>query len=178
VTTQNASTQDAFRECVQIGVVVRDLDRTIDRLTGLFNIGPFRVTEWPPKGRDMERVYYGKPGDFTARMAFTSLGTVELELIQPVSGGSIWADFLEEHGDGIHHIRFNVLELDPLVEDMASKGIQVSQMGSGLRPGTVWANFASEDAVGFVIEVLKMIPGTNGRTPEFDSDDEAEPDGH
>ena len=172
--TEHNTAKDAFRECMQIGVVVRDLDHTIKGLTEKFGMGPFRVTEWPPEGRTVEKYYYGEPADFYARMAFTEIGPVELELIQPVSGQSIWADFLEEHGEGIHHIRFNVPDLDPVIEDLASKSIQVAQMGSGLRPGTMWANFASEDAVGFVIEVMNILPGTNGRTPEF-TDVETEP---
>jgi hypothetical protein len=28
-------------------------------------------------------------------------------------------------------------------------------------------NFASEEKVGFVIEVMKVLPGTNGRTPQI-----------
>jgi hypothetical protein len=100
-------------------------------------------------------------------MAFTELGPVELELIQPVSGQSIWADFLEQHGGGIHHIRFNVTDMEPVVEYLAGQGIQVAQMGSGLRPGTQWANFDTEGTIGFTIEVMKALPGTDGRTPQI-----------
>ena len=164
---QEFSPKDTFKQCVQIGVVVRDLDRSIQALTEIFGMGPFRSIEWPPEGRQMDKIYHGQPGDFTARMAFTELGSVELELIQPVSGQSIWADFLAERGEGIHHIRFNVLDLDPVIEYLASPDVPVAQMGSGLRPGTVWANFDSADKVGFVIEAMKMVAGTDGRTPQF-----------
>jgi catechol 2,3-dioxygenase-like lactoylglutathione lyase family enzyme len=160
--------KDIFREAVQIGVVVKDLDKTIQLLTQVFGMGPFRTIDWPPAGRtDIEKFYYGQPGDFTARMAFTELGPVELELIQPVSGQSIWADFLEQHGGGIHHIRFNVTDMEPVVEYLAGQGIQVAQMGSGLRPGTQWANFDTEGTIGFTIEVMKALPGTDGRTPQI-----------
>jgi catechol 2,3-dioxygenase-like lactoylglutathione lyase family enzyme len=160
--------KDIFREAVQIGVVVKDLDKTIQLLTQVFGMGPFRTIDWPPAGRtDIEKFYYGQPGDFTARMAFTELGPVELELIQPVSGQSIWADFLEQHGGGIHHIRFNVTDMEPAVEYLAGQGIQVAQMGSGLRPGTQWANFDTEGTIGFTIEVMKALPGTDGRTPQI-----------
>ena len=36
------------------------------------------------------------------------MGTVELDLIQPMEGKTIWSDFLSERGPGIHHLRFNV----------------------------------------------------------------------
>jgi methylmalonyl-CoA/ethylmalonyl-CoA epimerase len=100
-------------------------------------------------------------------MAFTELGPIELELIQPLTGESIWADFLEEHGGGLHHIRFNVSEIEPVLEYLAGHGIEVTQIGSGLRPGTAWANFDTESKIGFTIEVMKALPGTDGRTPQI-----------
>lgn len=158
--------QQLFNDFVQIGVVVADLEKSIQALETIFGIGPFRVIDWPPADRtDIQRWYYGEPTDFTARMAFTELGTVELELIQPVAGRSIWADFLAEHGPGIHHIRFNVSEMDPVLSYLAEHGVGVAQMGSGIRPGTVWANLDTERLVGFTIEVMRKLPGSSGRTP-------------
>lgn len=160
--------QDIFNNFVQIGVVVADLDRTVQALSEVFGIGPFRTIAWPPVDRaDIQRFYRGQPANFTARMAFAELGPVELELIQPVSGDSIWADFLKEHGQGIHHIRFNVSDLEPIIEHLAGHSIRVAQMGSGIRPGTTWANFDTASKVGFVIEVMKALPGTSGRTPQI-----------
>ena len=160
--------KEMFRDFVQIGVVVEDLDKCVRALTEIFGIGPFRMIDWPPADRtDIERFYYGEPREFTARMAFTELGPVELELIEPGEGDSIWADFLRERGGGIHHIRFNVPDLEPVVEYLADQDIQVAQMGSGLRPGTTWANFATDGVVGFTIEAMKVVAGTDGRTPNF-----------
>jgi methylmalonyl-CoA/ethylmalonyl-CoA epimerase len=160
--------KELFNKFVQIGVVVGDLEKATRNLTETFGIGPFRVIDWPPEGRpDMLKYYHGQPGEFTARMAFTELGSVELELIQPLEGESIWKDFLREHGDGIHHIRFNVDDIEPVQAYLHEKGIESAQHGSGIRPGTLWMNFASEEQVGFVIEVMKVLPGTDGRTPQI-----------
>lgn len=160
--------KEMFCKFVQIGVVVPDLEKATRNLTEVFGIGPFRVIDWPPEGRtDIEKYYHGQPGNFTARMAFTELGPVELELIQPLEGDSIWKDFLNERGGGIHHIRFNVDEVEPVREYLAQKGVEPAQHGSGIRPGTLWMNFGSEDLVGFVIEVMKIVPGTDGRTPQI-----------
>lgn len=162
------SPKEMFSKFVQIGVVVADLDAARQRLEDIFGIGPFRVIDWPPEGRsDIERYYYTEPGDFTARMAFTELGPVELEMIQPLTGESIWADFLKEKGGGIHHIRFNIDELEPVQEYLAQHAILPAQHGSGIRPGTHWMNFGSEEMIGFVIEVMKIAPGTDGRTPQI-----------
>jgi catechol 2,3-dioxygenase-like lactoylglutathione lyase family enzyme len=162
------SGKEMFTDFVQIGVVVADLDKSMQALTDIFGIGPWRSIVWPPPDRtDIERYYFGEPREFTARMAFTELGPIELELIQPLDNVSIWADFLRDQGGGIHHIRFNVPDLGPVIEYLDGQGIQAAQTGSGLRPGTNWANFDSAGMVGFVIEAMNVVPGTSGRTPEF-----------
>ena len=162
------SPKDTFRECLQVGVVVRDMERSIKYLSEIFGIGPFRVIEWPPKDRtNIQKRYYDEPGNFTARMAFTALGPIELELIQPLDGESIWADFLDEHGEGIHHIRFNTTDHEAVIGYLAEQGIRVAQLGSGLRPGTVWVNFDTQSKVGFTIEIMKAIAGTDGKTPDI-----------
>ena len=166
--TTPVSPKEIFNKFVQIGVVVADLDASMKNLTEIFGLGPFRVIEWPPEGRtDIQKYYHGKPGNFTARMAFTELGPVELELIQPVEGESIWSDFLRDHGGGIHHIRFNVDDTKTVQDYLATKGIESAQHGSGIRPGTTWMNFGSEAQVGFVIEIMNALPGTTGRTPQI-----------
>ena len=161
-----SSPKQMFSNFVQIGVVVSDIEKTTKNLTAVFGIGPFRIIDWPPAGRqDMERFYHGEPGNFTARMAFTELGPVELEIIQHLEGKNIWSDFLHDHGEGIHHLRFNVDEIKPVQDYMAQNGVEAAQNGSGIRPNTQWMNFGSEELVGFVIEIMKIAPGTNGRTP-------------
>lgn len=158
--------KEQFKNCLQIGAVVTDLEQTIQVLTNVFGFGPFRIFDWPPPDRpDIEEFYYGKRVHFKARKAFTDMGSVELELIQPLEGQSIYFDFLKEHGPGLHHIRFNISELEPVIEYLAQNNFEVSQMGSGLRPGTRWANFNTEQLVGFTIEVMKALPGTDGKTP-------------
>lgn len=168
------SIQKVLGDFVQIGIVVKDLDRTIGVLSQVFGLGPFRSITYPPLGRDdIERWYHGMPGDFTIREAFAELGPIELELIQPLEGDSIWTDFLREHGEGIHHIRFNVRDLDRALEGVRNHGISPSQSGSGLRPGTTWAYLDTQETMGFVVELMNVLPGTDGRTPQFSNDQES-----
>ncbi len=150
---------------VQVGVVVEDIEKTCANLEQVFQIGPWQIRDWPSRP-GMHRWYHGRPTRCTARMAFCQIGTVELEIIQPLEGESIWHDFLDEKGEGIHHIRFNV-EDERAVQDHLSQehGIGVLQHGDGIRPGTMWMNFDSTDAVGFILEIMRVVPGTDGLTP-------------
>ncbi|MCE5200481.1 MAG: VOC family protein [Armatimonadota bacterium] len=158
---------ETFNDLVQVGVVVSDVDATIKVLSEVFGLGPFRVFDWPSEDRpDLRRFYHGEPADFTARMAFAEIGPIELELIQPMGGPSVWGDYLKEHGPGIHHIRFNVDEYESVTDYLKTYGIDVAQSGDGIRPGTQWANLGTEALIGFGIEIFKKLPGTNGRTPQ------------
>jgi hypothetical protein len=163
---QSSAAQQLFADFVQIGAVIHNIDQSMKVLEEVFGIGPWRVLQWPPEGcTDMDRIYQGRPADFTARMAFAELGPIEIELIQPLAGESIRADYLVEHGPGLHHIRFNVPEMEPIVEHVVEHGIGVTQRANGIRPGTSWANFDTERLVGFTVEVMRPVSGTDGRTP-------------
>jgi methylmalonyl-CoA/ethylmalonyl-CoA epimerase len=93
-----ASIVEFFRGAIQIGVVVRDLGQSMAALTAVFGIGPFRVVQSPPPGREEQQFYHGAPARFRLRQAFADLGSVELELIQPVEGQTIWSEQREENG--------------------------------------------------------------------------------
>ena len=55
----------------------------------------------------------------------------------------------------------------PVIEYLARHGIEVTQSGMGLVPGTTWLNFDTEGKVGFSIEIMNVLPGTDGRTPQI-----------
>ncbi len=154
-----------FRTAIQVGVVVRDIEQSMAALTAIFGMGPFRVVESPPPGREEQQFNHGGPARFRMRQAFADLGSVELELIQPLEGQTIWSDFLAERGPGIHHIRFNVPDEKALSAYLLEKGIGKTQEGAGIREGSYWANYDTEKLVGFVIEILQPTPGSDGRTP-------------
>src|SRR5512135_3650198 len=138
-------------ELVQVGIVVRDMDRTVKYLTEIFGLGPFRFVTYPPDGRtDMALTYRGEVGHFSHRLAFARLGPIELELIQPLEGESALTEFLRKHGEGIQHIRFNTADLKPLLAYLSEKGVEPLMSGSGLRPGTKWVHMDTEADAGFV----------------------------
>jgi methylmalonyl-CoA/ethylmalonyl-CoA epimerase len=58
-------------------------------------------------------------------VAFLPLGEVELELLQPNAAGSNIADFLKEKGEGLHHICFEVDDLDAALQTARAAGIKL-----------------------------------------------------
>jgi len=92
----------------QVGIVVRDMDKTIEYYEKVLGLGPFVR----PEISYVEKFYYGKPVDSKWIMGFCSLGPVELELIQPLTDPTIYHDFLKEKDEGIHHLGFEVKDID------------------------------------------------------------------
>ncbi len=63
--------------------------------------------------------------DQKVKVAMFKIGEVKIELLEPTSGDSPIAKFLEKKGDGIHHIAF---ESDGIVEEIGfftEKGIEM-----------------------------------------------------
>jgi methylmalonyl-CoA/ethylmalonyl-CoA epimerase len=151
-----------LKQLVQIGIVVADRDRTTDLLTSLFGMGPFRLVEWPDRV-DAKYYYRGVEERIRVKQAFVQLGNVEVELIEPVEGRNAYQDFLDETGGGIHHILFEVTDIDPVIDDLEKSGIKVLQSGTGIRPGTRWALLDTRELLGFYVE-LRHRPGQSDGT--------------
>lgn len=79
------------------------------------------------------RKYHEKPATTREKIAITQVGGVQLEPVQPVAGKSIYQDFIEEHGEGLHHFNFVVDEAEGLkdvaeaVEILAKEGFPCLQ---------------------------------------------------
>jgi methylmalonyl-CoA/ethylmalonyl-CoA epimerase len=149
-----------LKRLVQIGVVVGDLTQTTQALTNLFGIGPFRFVDWPNRP-DAKYWYRGVEEKIQIRQAFVQLGDVEVELIQPVAGErNAYKEFLEQKGGGIHHVLFEVPDIEVVLEKLGKEGIKVLQAGTGIRPGTRWVLLDTQELVGFLVE-LRHRPGVS-----------------
>ncbi len=147
-----------LERAVQIGIVVRDLERSTGLLSKIFGIGPFHFIEWPNRP-ESKYFFRGRQERIKIRQAFVQVGALELELIQPLEGeNNAYRQFLDEHGEGIHHILFETQDMDGTVKLVKEQGVEVLQNGDGIRPGTRWALLDTQALVGFLIE-LRHRPG-------------------
>ena len=58
-------------------------------------------------------------------VAFLPLGDVELELLQPNAPGSNIADFLQKNGEGLHHVCYEVEDLDSALRSAREAGLKL-----------------------------------------------------
>jgi methylmalonyl-CoA/ethylmalonyl-CoA epimerase len=134
----------------QIGVVVEDVDRAIAFYQSAFGLGPFDVMEiGAPNVWDR-----GEEKPIKARLAFTTLGGVQLELIQILEGDSFHLEFLREHGEGIHHLGFFVKDFQAKLEQAKAMGFKVLQADPF---GMAYAYLDTRQPGGIIFELITPI---------------------
>ncbi|MSO22828.1 MAG: VOC family protein [Acidobacteria bacterium] len=126
-----------------IGIVVKDLEKSLRPYQELLGL-KLRETE----ELDVE-------GAMT-RLAFFPIGEVNVELVHTTAHTGLVADFLKEHGEGIHHIAFEVEDLETVFQDLRSRGIQFvwDKIITGSR-GSKVAFFKAEEFNGIYIELVQ-----------------------
>jgi methylmalonyl-CoA/ethylmalonyl-CoA epimerase len=93
-----------------ISIAVNNLDEGLKTFGNLLGIKPSHIEEVPDQG---------------IKAAMIMVGDVEIELIEPTKPDSGVAKFLEKKGEGIHHICFEVDDVDKELESLASKGVEL-----------------------------------------------------
>ena len=99
----------------QIAVVTNDLQKTMEQYTKLLGWGPWSVFRHEPP-RLHDTVVRGKPTDYTMLGAETHVGDMGFELLQPLEGPSIYKEWLEQHGEGLHHVAVMLHDFDESTE--------------------------------------------------------------
>jgi len=56
--------------------------------------------------------YRGKPADFDMRLGWQRHGNVVYEWIQSLQGPDVYLDHMKVHGEGSHHLAFDVTDMD------------------------------------------------------------------
>ncbi len=63
--------------------------------------------------------------DRKLRIAFTDISGVKLEFLMPTDPNSVMAKFLDKRGEGIHHICFEVEDVEKAAEELQDKGVEL-----------------------------------------------------
>jgi catechol 2,3-dioxygenase-like lactoylglutathione lyase family enzyme len=126
---------------VQIAWVTRDLDATEKALTTLLGAKKWIRMPGVHFGPDT-CTFRGRPADFVADISLSYAGDTQLELIAPVSGESIYTEFLEAGGPGLHHI---CIEADDVERALAERNVDAVQRGV-MAGGMEFAYVSAENA--------------------------------
>ena len=142
------------REIQQIAWLTRDLEKSMQAWIDVLRVGPWRVFRFTDKtvknlkvgGRLVE-----EPFEF--RIAISSVGNTEIELIQPVRGPMIYEEYIQRRGEGLHHIKEKVPDdqMAKVVKDYESRGVEITQTGQFFADFHFYLN--TEPTLHFVYEL-------------------------
>jgi len=111
----------------QVAWVVKDIQAAEKFFQTVIGIGNFAKLE-NLRAQELEGTYYGKPANFEFHLYMAYSGESLIELIQPVSGQSIFQDYLEKNPNGgIQHVAYSipVADIDRAISDLTNKGYPV-----------------------------------------------------
>jgi methylmalonyl-CoA/ethylmalonyl-CoA epimerase len=152
-----------FTETLQVGIVVRDLDEAMRTYVDDYGIGPWDVYEMNSSNVS-EMTKDEKREDHAMRVALTQVGSVTWELIEPVGENNIYADFLKEKGEGLHHIGVGTKDYQAAVDDLHARGHTMLQGGNF--HGALYAYPSTDRDLKFITEIFDFPEGFS-LTPDY-----------
>ena len=140
---------------IQVGFIVKDIEKSKTVFAKFFGVEPPNTIDGG-KYEITGTLYKGQPApDANCLMAFFSAGPgVQVELIQPNGVKSVWQDFLDEHGEGIHHIAFGVKGMDEKVKICENFGMKCVQRG---KYGNAAGEYAYLDAYSNMLCLVELL---------------------
>ncbi|HZP00972.1 MAG TPA: VOC family protein, partial [Terriglobia bacterium] len=144
-----------FNKIVQYAILVRDIKKVAEFYQSL-GFGGMPVDH----NISIDRIYRGKPGRFEMFLGWWHWPDVTYEWIQPIVGPSVYDEYLAAHGEGLHHLAFEVKDMDEAVRLLGSKGAPASQTGGWDARGSKgrFAYLDTEPHGGLTIELLWNAP--------------------
>jgi catechol 2,3-dioxygenase-like lactoylglutathione lyase family enzyme len=145
-----------LKAIAQIAFVVKDLDKTVEHFSSTFGVGPWHFyTYGKPLVKRMTR--NGKPCEYRMRVALSSIGDMRIELIEPLEGDTVYAEFVKEHGYGIHHLGVLTDDMQRSIGEAKEAGMAMTMDGAGFGPDDDghYAYLDTEKLIGTTIELIQ-----------------------
>ena len=160
-----------IQEIAQICLIVPDLDKAVENYWKIFGIGPWHFyTYGKPLVKRMTR--HGKPAEYKMRVALSHIGSLRLELIEPLEGDTVYSEFVEKHGYGVHHVGVLTDNMQQAIERAAQAGFEMTQDGAGFGPDDDghYAYLDTESLIGTTIELIERPKRRNPPEEVYPSD--------
>ncbi|HSM24182.1 MAG TPA: methylmalonyl-CoA epimerase [Anaerolineaceae bacterium] len=92
-----------------------------------------------------------------AQVVFIPVGDSEVELVRPTSPDTGVAKFIEEKGGGMHHLCFEVDNIDEMLSEMKEKGVRLINEVALELPGRKMAFVHPKSTNGVLVELYEVL---------------------
>ena len=145
-----------FNRPHHICIVVNDIEKTKSYYESI-GIGPW--TEYPPLVEYTKLNVVDEKGFLATRFVYTKIGDLQLQLVQPGEGKTIYKEFLEKQGEGVFHIGFEVEDISTADEQLTANGLKI--LSSGRRDdGSGFSYFDTRQDAGVTLLVRQTKIGS------------------
>jgi methylmalonyl-CoA/ethylmalonyl-CoA epimerase len=152
-----------IKEIAQICIVVPDIEKATRNFYEIFGIGPWHFyTYGKPMVKRMTR--HGKPTDYKMKVALSNIGNMRIELIEPLEGGTVYKEFVENHGYGIHHLGILTDNMQQSMKQAEEAGIAITMDGAGFGPDDD-GHYAYLDTENLIQTTFELIERPKRRNP-------------
>ncbi len=146
-----------YASMLHVGIVVKNLDQAVAKWKAM-GFTDIRVL---PPNQGVDRMYHGKPISVTIKQAFIHGTSPMIELVEPVDDvPSPWRDYVQKHGEVLHHLAYRIPETGPELEKYKRLGIDEIAQGKWPEGDDHWGTFhyVQDPGGGAVIEFISRIP--------------------
>jgi methylmalonyl-CoA/ethylmalonyl-CoA epimerase len=140
------------KKLAQVAIIVKDIDAARNAWAKLLGIEVPAVSI-AESNSARPTLYMGKSSDAKAKLAFVTLENIQIELIQPMGGKSTWQEYLDKHGEGIHHVAFQVKGIDGVEKRFDMQGDPTVQLGGW--DGGAYSYIDASQNLGCILELLE-----------------------
>jgi methylmalonyl-CoA/ethylmalonyl-CoA epimerase len=92
-----------------------------------------------------------------SRVAFLPLGESEIELVEPTSDNSVVARYLKKRGPGMHHVCFEVEDIQDSLQQLSNKGFRlINETLQVSEDGRKYFFVHPESTNGVLVELYEM----------------------
>ena len=140
------------KKVTQVGIIVKDIDKARIAWAALLGVKP-PLSSVAEGHSSRPTLFMGSPSDAKAKLAFFSMENLQIELIQPLGGKSTWQEFLDNNGEGIHHIAFQVKDINGKEKEFRT--INMPTLQSGGWDGGAYSYIDGSKEIGCILELLE-----------------------
>jgi methylmalonyl-CoA/ethylmalonyl-CoA epimerase len=99
-----------IKKIEHLGIAVKDINASNELFAKLFGKQPYKLEEVESEG---------------VKTSFFMIGENKIELLEATNSDSAIAKFIEKKGEGIHHIAFEVDDIDSEIARLKNEGFEL-----------------------------------------------------
>ncbi len=151
-------------ELKQLGFVSRNLPKAIREMRAA-GVGPWKTYTFD-ETTVVDRTYMGSPADHAHKIALAEMPGMTWEIIEPLRGDNIYTDFLNEHGEGLHHFLFDAPNVSLSQKWEIFHNARFTCIQSGVWMGLATYAYFQRDTGGIIIEIVDRKAGWKRPQPD------------